>query len=194
MKKRILTLLLLFAPLMSLAQELTVAVDTVGQLASQLPDSIRYTMSELKNSGPLNGNDLKIIQLITNRLKPRKPTDVMLTVLDLSDAPTSALLCCADVLLTDYSSVVFDAALLGVPSMFYCPNRADYERSFYLDFDRDLPGPVLEKADAVLPALRAIHAAPDRERLRAFCEKQMAACDGHATERVVSLIRSYLEK
>ena len=115
-------------------------------------------------------------------------------VLDLTDEPTSDLLCCADALVTDYSSVVFDAALLGVPCVFYCPDRADYERSFYLDFDRDLPGPVLTKPDALLPALRSACAAPDRAKLRAFCEAQMAACDGHATERVVSLIRSYLAK
>ncbi len=113
-------------------------------------------------------------------------------VLDLTNEPTGDLLCCADVLVTDYSSVVFDAALLGVPCVFYCPDRADYERSFYLDFDRDLPGPVLTDASSLLPALRAAHGSPDREKLRAFCKAQMAACDGHATERVTALIRSYL--
>ena len=45
---------------------------------------------------------------------------------------------------------------------------------------------------AVLPALRAAKAAPDRARLRAFCVQQTAACDGHATERVVKRIESYL--
>ena len=55
-------------PLFAMAQEMTVTVDSVGQLASQLPDSIRYSMTELKITGPLNGNDLKIIQLITNRI------------------------------------------------------------------------------------------------------------------------------
>jgi CDP-glycerol glycerophosphotransferase (TagB/SpsB family) len=113
-------------------------------------------------------------------------------VLDLTDEPTGDLLCCANVLATDYSSVIFDAALLGVPCVFYCPDRAVYERSFYLEFDRDLPGPVFTSAASLLPMLREAYAAPDRERLRAFCEQQAAACDGHATERIVSLILSYL--
>ena len=89
MKKRILTLLLLFVPLISLAQELTVNVDSVGQLASQLPDSIRYSMSELKISGPLSGNDLKILQLITRNPRVKKASDQALKVLDLSEATIS---------------------------------------------------------------------------------------------------------
>ena len=115
-------------------------------------------------------------------------------VLDLTQEPTSDLLCCADVLATDYSSVIFDAALLGVPCVFYCPDRECYERTFYLDFDRDLPGPVFSSAASLLPALRSAHASPDREKLRAFCERQTAACDGHATERVAALILSYLDE
>ena len=114
-------------------------------------------------------------------------------VLDLTEIPTGDLLCCADVLLTDYSSVLFDACLLGVPTVFYCPDKASYERSFYLDFDRDLPGPVTEAPTGVLPLLRAVKQAPPLDRISAFCAKQTAACDGHATERIAALICSYLK-
>ena len=87
MKKIFVTLLIIILQLSAgLAQELTVTVDSVGRLAQQLPDSIRYSMTELKISGPLNGNDLKIIQLITRNARTRKPTDQVLTVLDLSEA------------------------------------------------------------------------------------------------------------
>ena len=113
-------------------------------------------------------------------------------VLDLTDEPTGALLCATDVLVTDYSSVVFDAALMEIPCVFYCPDRAVYERAFYLDFDRDLPGPVLTSAEALLPALREAKKNPAHEKIQAFCETQTACCDGHATERVVRLIQSYL--
>ena len=114
-------------------------------------------------------------------------------LLDLTEASTGDLLCCADVLLTDYSSVLFDACLLGVPTVFYCPDKASYERSFYLDFDRDLPGPVCESPADVLPLLRRVKQAPPRERISAFCAKQTAACDGHATERIAAMIASYLK-
>ena len=113
-------------------------------------------------------------------------------IVDLTDEPTGDLLCCASVLLTDYSSVLFDASLMGIPTVFYCPDRKTYERSFYLDFDRDLPGPVTEDAGNVLPLLRASAAAPDREMLLRFCERQTSACDGQATRRIAALIASYL--
>lgn len=114
-------------------------------------------------------------------------------VCDLTAEPTGDLLCAADVLLTDYSSVLFDASLLGVPTVFYCPDRRTYERSFYLDLDRDLPGPLTENADEVLPLLRQVREAPPAERIRAFCARQTAACDGRSTARVAALIRAYLE-
>ena len=40
-------------------------------------------MTELKICGPLNGSDLKMIQLITNRVRPKKATDAVLKLLDL---------------------------------------------------------------------------------------------------------------
>ena len=77
MKRLLIGLLFVICHLsFSLAQQLTVNVDSVGQLAAQLPDSIRYTMEELKVCGPLNGADLKIVQQIANRNKAKKAGEV----------------------------------------------------------------------------------------------------------------------
>ena len=72
-------------PISMAAQHLTVTVEAEGQLGTQLPDSIRYTMTDLKICGPLNANDFKIIQALTNRTKAKKTTDQILTSLDLSE-------------------------------------------------------------------------------------------------------------
>ena len=77
--------LLTVLPLASSAQEMTVRVDTVGQLASKLTDDIRFTMSELKVCGPLNGNDFRILQTIAGRAKPKRASGHKLLVLDLSE-------------------------------------------------------------------------------------------------------------
>ena len=114
-------------------------------------------------------------------------------VVDLTQEPTGDLLCCASVLITDYSSVLFDAALCGVPCVFYCPDRHVYERAFYLDFDRDLPGEIVEAGASLLPAVRRAQTAPDMESLQRFCRAQMSACDGHATARIAGLICAYLQ-
>ena len=68
------------------AQQLTVKVDSVGKLASKLTDDIRFSMSELKVCGPLNGNDLRLLQTIAGRMKPKRASNHHLLVLDLSEA------------------------------------------------------------------------------------------------------------
>jgi len=86
MKKSLFTVLLLLMPLWVSAQQLTITTDTIGQLARLLPDSNRYSVEELKICGPLNGNDVKTIQLITNRVRPKKANERLIRVLDLSEA------------------------------------------------------------------------------------------------------------
>ena len=69
------------------AKAAEVKVDSVGKLATQLPDSIRFTIAELKISGPLNGQDLKLLQQIVTRTKTNKknPAECLVTSVDLSD-------------------------------------------------------------------------------------------------------------
>ncbi|MEI7744919.1 MAG: CDP-glycerol glycerophosphotransferase family protein [Chloroflexota bacterium] len=66
-------------------------------------------------------------------------------VFDVSDWPEmNELLLVADMLVTDYSSVLFEFALLGRPMAFFAPDHEAYrgERGFYLDVPADLPGPL----------------------------------------------------
>ena len=49
---------------------------------------------------------------------------------------TNELLCCADVLITDYSSVFFEFLLMDKPIIFFAPDYDIYSQSrgFYLDY------------------------------------------------------------
>lgn len=51
----------------------------------------------------------------------------------------------ADVLITDYSSSMFDFSVSGKPIIFLVPDIDDYvsKRGFYFDFEQSAPGPVL---------------------------------------------------
>ena len=51
----------------------------------------------------------------------------------------------SDMLITDYSSVIFEYALLGKPIAFFCYDLLRYDRDFYLKYPDDLPGDVDEK-------------------------------------------------
>ncbi|MFF8818250.1 CDP-glycerol glycerophosphotransferase family protein [Leucobacter sp. NPDC015123] len=59
----------------------------------------------------------------------------------------------ADVLVTDYSSVMFDAAVAGTPLAFYVPDLPQYrdaERGFTFDFEACAPGPLLQSRDELV--------------------------------------------
>ncbi|MBQ4626946.1 MAG: CDP-glycerol glycerophosphotransferase family protein [Clostridia bacterium] len=114
-------------------------------------------------------------------------------IIDLSTDSTLALTAACSVLITDYSSVIYDACLLNVPTVFYCPDIKDYERGFYLRFPDDLPGETVTDAQELLSALREAKENPPVERIEKFRNGQMSACDGHSTERAVELIKSWLK-
>lgn len=114
-------------------------------------------------------------------------------IVDATDEPTSLLLTAASLVVTDYSSVIFDAILCGVPLVFYCPDFDTYERDFYLSYPRDLPGPTVPHAKELPDIMREVCLHPPLEELAAFRSAQLGACDGHASERAAQLIRSYLQ-
>lgn len=114
-------------------------------------------------------------------------------IIDLSGDSTLALTAACDVMITDYSSVIYDACLLDVPTVFYCPDYKEYERGFYLDFPDELPGEMIISGAELLEAVRRAKKNPPAERIEKFRSEQMGACDGNSTERAVELIKSWLK-
>ena len=99
----------------------------------------------------------------------------------------------ADVLVTDYSSAMFDFAVTGKPILFYTYDLADYRdrvRGFYFDFERDTPGPLLSTTDEVCDALRDLEATAARyaDAYARFAERFCALEDGTAADRVVEAV------
>jgi CDP-glycerol glycerophosphotransferase len=98
-----------------------------------------------------------------------------------------------DVLLTDYSSAMFDFAGTGKPMVFFTydlERYRDHVRGFYFDFETEAPGPLLATSDEVISALRDIDqvARSHRDAYTAFVEKFCPYDDGHAAARVVERI------
>ncbi|WP_179206814.1 CDP-glycerol glycerophosphotransferase family protein [Microbacterium esteraromaticum] len=94
------------------------------------------------------------------------------------------LLMAADVLVTDYSSSIFEYALLRRPVVFFVPDLDDYEaaRSFYRPFDDYAIGPVVRSADDLAAAIRT--AEVDETRLSTFLEEFCGSLDGRSSERI----------
>lgn len=107
-------------------------------------------------------------------------------VIDVSDHPdVNELMLVSDVLVTDYSSVIFEFALLGRPMVFFAPDHAAYEaeRGFYVDYAAYVPGPVVTTTAALRDELRAAN--PDVARVRRFAAESFDVADGHASRRFV---------
>ncbi|MEO7295729.1 MAG: CDP-glycerol glycerophosphotransferase family protein, partial [Candidatus Limnocylindria bacterium] len=110
-------------------------------------------------------------------------------VRDVSDHPDiSALMLVSDLLVTDYSSAIFEFSLLGRPMAFFAPDLDAYERErgFYFDYRSGVPGPVFTETDALA---RWIREGPvDLERIRRFRDASFEIADGQASRRFVDEI------
>ncbi|NEA76250.1 CDP-glycerol:glycerophosphate glycerophosphotransferase [Streptomyces sp. SID13588] len=115
---------------------------------------------------------------------------------DVSGYPDLAeLLLIADVLVTDYSSVMADFANTGRPMLFLTPDLDRYRdtvRGFYLDFEAQAPGPLLRSTDDLIGALRDLDSVI-RRSAESYARFHTAFCpldDGSAASRVADLLFS----
>lgn len=112
-------------------------------------------------------------------------------VIDVTREPdASPLLATADVLVTDYSSVMFDFSATGRPMVFFVADQEDYAtrtRGFEWDLGSRAPGPLVTTTDDAAKAI--LGAASERgrwaDRYAAWQTEFNPLDDGRATERVV---------
>lgn len=93
-------------------------------------------------------------------------------------------LCAADILIADYSSLIFEYSLLNKPMLFYAYDLEEYEhdRSFYFDYKSFVPGKIVINNDEIISAIQKNDFRKDR--IPAFREKFMGPCDGRSTARI----------
>jgi len=115
-------------------------------------------------------------------------------IINMPKENTSRLMIVCDVMVTDYSSVIFEAALLNKPTIFYCPDFDHYERDFYLNFPEDLYGEFAVNQEEFFKAVDKSLQAPDMDRLEIFKKTYMGSCDGHSAERIAEIIRENLNQ
>ena len=60
-------------------------------------------------------------------------------IYEVRDIHTLDLMFVSDILVTDYSSVIFEYVLLKKPIVFFCYDLEFYDRGFYLPYDESLP-------------------------------------------------------
>ena len=108
-------------------------------------------------------------------------------VLDLSGEDISHVLMMTDVLIADYSAIVFEFALLERPMIFYAYDHESYarEQGFYYDYYEMVPGPIVRTTEQVVKAVQKGEF--DLERMRAFKREFFDQLDGGASRRFVDM-------
>jgi len=162
-------------------------------------DDEYYGKGEYKFSLKLNlrllrkelGNDYVILlrthYYIADKLDVTGLEDFVINVSSYDDITELYLI--SDILITDYSSVFFDYANLKRSILFYTYDLEKYRdmlRGFYLDIEKDVPGPLLFTDEEVVEAIKNIDviSARYKEKYDEFYEKFCSLDNGHAAENV----------
>ncbi len=101
------------------------------------------------------------------------------------------LLIAGDVCISDYSSLIFEYSLFERPMLFLAYDLEDYNdwRGFYYSYDQLTPGPVVRTTQEVTDYLEHLEERFDREKVHQFRKTFMSSCDGHATKRILDLMK-----
>jgi CDP-glycerol glycerophosphotransferase len=155
------------------------------------PVPMRLDLTALANR---LGDDHVVIARLHNMMTGRSHPPVDPRVYDASFHPdVRDLYLAADVLVTDYSSAMFDFAVTGKPIVYYAYDLERFRdeiRGFYFDLAPQAPGPFVRDETELADAIRNRDEvqAEYADRYRTFQETYCSLEDGHATDRVLDLV------
>lgn len=98
----------------------------------------------------------------------------------------------SDMLITDYSSVMFDYSLLERPMLFFAYDLEDYKenlRGFYFDFVNDIPGPISKDTDQLIRDIKEYNTNNWKEKYKIYHDKFNSIDDGHASQKIIDVIK-----
>ncbi|WP_084761701.1 CDP-glycerol glycerophosphotransferase family protein [Succinimonas amylolytica] len=109
-----------------------------------------------------------------------------------TEFPNSLMISVADILITDYSSILFDFCITGKPIILYVPDfkiYEEYERGLYIRPD-ELAGEnnVFYDTEALVKAIKGNTFTDSTNIFKNY----MSACDGNSTSRLVKFIKSFV--
>ena len=93
-----------------------------------------------------------------------------------------------DLLITDYSSSIYEFSLMDKPMLFYAFDRDEYcsERGFHRDYESNVPGRIVTTFDELIDAIYKEDY--DFEKVAEYVDKNFDRVDCHASERVIKAI------
>lgn len=113
-------------------------------------------------------------------------------VIDDHTYSTFNMLYVADMVISDYSCVIYEAAVLNKPLYFYTYDYDKYmsTRDIYMDYNKEIPGPICSNADELVKALEQPY---DMKRLKAFSDKYVSPECHDETKSIIEFIFSHIK-
>lgn len=134
---------------------------------------------------------LRLHPQLAAKMERLETHQVSARLIDVSQRPDmNELIAASDAFLTDYSSAVFEAGLIGIPGFIYADDLEDYiaERGdLFFDMYK-LPFPVALDHKKLIENIEKFDAEAYRNQLQQFMKKNGIFEDGKASRRVVKLI------
>lgn len=112
-------------------------------------------------------------------------------VIDVSEyEETSELMIASDILITDYSSIMFDYSLLEKPIFIYMTDYEKYkkERGIYFDL-KESELSVFEADSSLLSHLQSYNEKEEKMKSKAFSEKFIEVREANSTQQIVHRIK-----
>ena len=127
---------------------------------------------------------LKLHPFIKNQLVIKEEyKDKIIDLTDYKDI--NELLLITNLLITDYSSVIFEYSFIENPIIFYVPDLDEYgnSRSFYYDYEEYIYGSIAKTKEELIDQIK--NPVVDTNKIEQFKNKFLNKCDGNSTKRFV---------
>lgn len=98
------------------------------------------------------------------------------------------LLHIADYIITDYSAIVYEAAITQKPIYFYTYDYEEYQinRGTYIDYMSEMPGPICKDFKEIMKMIEENKY--DKEKEKNFCQKYVKNIEKNATKKLAELV------
>lgn len=153
---------------------------------STKPYAINWSKVMPVISRMFDGEKVEVLVRMHPNLIGRVDTSHLVDFEDVHDATRyhdmQELLSVADMLITDYSSSMFDFAMQGRPCVIYATDADAYDRGFYFNL-RELPFPLTENEEQLIDTIEHFDSDAYATRLNTFYTERVGLKEsGHAAE------------
>lgn len=158
-----------------------------GQMSAHYPKNAFHPQTILEGLGDDYAIIIKLHPFCKERFEI--PMNYRNQIIDLSDEDElNDLLFVTDLLITDYSSVIFEASLLDIPMLFYAYDLYLYikNRDFYYDFESFVPGKIVFSEGELIKSIKANDF--EQHKIKGFKNKFFDSLDGKSSQRVADLV------